>query len=29
MPVYDKLNKDQQVAWALFGVYTNFIDAQQ
>lgn len=23
-PVYDKLNKDQQAAWALFGVYPNF-----
>lgn len=23
-PVYDKLSKDQQEAWALFGVYTNF-----
>ncbi len=23
-PVYDKLNKDQQEAWALFGVYANF-----
>lgn len=23
-PVYDKLNKDQQEAWAIFGVYTNF-----
>lgn len=23
-PVYDKLNKDQQEAWALFGVYPNF-----
>ena len=23
-PVYDKLNKDQQVAWAIFGVYPNF-----
>ncbi|RTY87682.1 amidohydrolase family protein [Flavobacterium sp. RSP15] len=23
-PVYDKLNKDQQTAWALFGVYPNF-----
>jgi len=24
MPVYDKLSKDQQEAWAIFGVYTNF-----
>ncbi|WP_418637451.1 amidohydrolase family protein [Winogradskyella sp.] len=23
-PVYDQLNKDQQEAWAIFGVYTNF-----
>ncbi len=23
-PVYDDLNKDQQTAWALFGVYPNF-----
>jgi imidazolonepropionase-like amidohydrolase/Tol biopolymer transport system component len=23
-PVYDQLHKDQQEAWALFGVYTNF-----
>ncbi|MGZ4035901.1 MAG: TolB family protein, partial [Bacteroidia bacterium] len=23
-PVYDKLSKDQQEAWAIFGVYTNF-----
>lgn len=23
-PVYDKLHKDQQEAWAIFGVYTNF-----
>ena len=23
-PIYDKLNKDQQEAWAIFGVYTNF-----
>jgi len=23
-PVYDKLDKDQQTAWALFGVYPNF-----
>lgn len=23
-PVYDKLNKDQQEAWAIFGVYPNF-----
>lgn len=23
-PIYDKLNKDQQEAWALFGVYPNF-----
>ncbi len=23
-PVYDQLNKDQQEAWALFGVYPNF-----
>jgi imidazolonepropionase-like amidohydrolase/Tol biopolymer transport system component len=23
-PVYDKLNKDQQEAWCLFGVYPNF-----
>lgn len=23
-PVYDKLNKDQQEAWAIFGVYSNF-----
>ena len=23
-PVYDKLNKDQQEAWAIFGVYTGF-----
>jgi imidazolonepropionase-like amidohydrolase/Tol biopolymer transport system component len=23
-PLYDKLNKDQQEAWAIFGVYTNF-----
>nr|MBA3986877.1 PD40 domain-containing protein [Flavobacteriales bacterium] len=23
-PVYDALNKDQQTAWALFGVYPNF-----
>ncbi len=23
-PVYDKLSKDQQEAWALFGVYTNY-----
>jgi imidazolonepropionase-like amidohydrolase/Tol biopolymer transport system component len=23
-PVYDQLSKDQQEAWALFGVYTNF-----
>ncbi len=24
VPVYDKLSKDQQEAWAIFGVYTNF-----
>lgn len=24
MPIYDDLAKDQQEAWALFGVYTNF-----
>ncbi|HKR04031.1 MAG TPA: amidohydrolase family protein [Bacteroidia bacterium] len=24
MPVYDKLSKDQQEAWAIFGVYANF-----
>ncbi|WP_452226374.1 amidohydrolase family protein [Lacinutrix cladophorae] len=23
-PIYDTLNKDQQEAWAIFGVYTNF-----
>lgn len=23
-PIYDKLNKDQQEAWAIFGVYPNF-----
>ncbi|MCT4628520.1 amidohydrolase family protein [Winogradskyella sp.] len=23
-PIYDQLNKDQQEAWAIFGVYTNF-----
>lgn len=23
-PIYDELNKDQQEAWAIFGVYTNF-----
>jgi Tol biopolymer transport system component/imidazolonepropionase-like amidohydrolase len=23
-PVYDKLSKDQQEAWAIFGLYTNF-----
>ncbi|WP_412984554.1 amidohydrolase family protein [Pontimicrobium sp. IMCC45349] len=23
-PIYDGLNKDQQEAWAIFGVYTNF-----
>ena len=23
-PIYDDLNKDQQEAWAIFGVYTNF-----
>ena len=23
-PVYDELNKDQQTAWAIFGVYPNF-----
>lgn len=23
-PIYDKLNKDQQEAWAIFGVYSNF-----
>ncbi|WP_055445372.1 amidohydrolase family protein [Lacinutrix himadriensis] len=23
-PIYDALNKDQQEAWAIFGVYTNF-----
>lgn len=23
-PIYDKLNKDQQEAWAIFGVYTNY-----
>jgi len=23
-PIYDNLNKDQQEAWAIFGVYTNF-----
>ncbi|WP_223033206.1 amidohydrolase family protein [Hanstruepera marina] len=23
-PIYDSLNKDQQEAWAIFGVYTNF-----
>jgi imidazolonepropionase-like amidohydrolase/Tol biopolymer transport system component len=23
-PIYDKLSKDQQEAWALFGVYTNY-----
>lgn len=23
-PVYDKLNKDQQEAWAIFGVYTDY-----
>ncbi|HEX5001039.1 MAG TPA: amidohydrolase family protein [Bacteroidia bacterium] len=23
-PVYDRLSKDQQEAWAIFGVYTNF-----
>ncbi|WP_417861308.1 amidohydrolase family protein [Winogradskyella sediminis] len=23
-PVYDQLNKDQQEAWAIFGVYSNF-----
>ena len=23
-PIYDKLSKDQQEAWAIFGVYTNF-----
>lgn len=23
-PVYDQLNKDQQTAWAIFGVYPNF-----
>ena len=23
-PVYDKLSKDQQEAWAIFGVYTNY-----
>ncbi|MBN4057978.1 PD40 domain-containing protein [Olleya sp. AH-315-K02] len=23
-PLYDNLNKDQQEAWAIFGVYTNF-----
>ena len=23
-PIYDKLNKDQQQAWAIFGVYTGF-----
>ncbi len=24
IPVYDELSKDQQEAWAIFGVYTNF-----
>lgn len=24
LPIYDKLNKDQQEAWAIFGVYPNF-----
>ena len=23
-PIYDQLNKDQQEAWAIFGVYTNY-----
>ncbi|MCH2044379.1 MAG: amidohydrolase family protein [Saprospiraceae bacterium] len=23
-PIYDKLNKDQQEAWAIFGIYPNF-----
>src|SRR5882672_9208247 len=23
-PVYDKLSKDQQEAWAIFGIYTGF-----
>lgn len=23
-PIYDKLNKDQQTAWAIFGIYPNF-----
>ncbi|WP_431137443.1 amidohydrolase family protein [Psychroserpens mesophilus] len=23
-PIYDELNKDQQEAWAIFGVYTNY-----